>query len=415
MKIKIQNISAYLFLFVVGITSLKAQQRPLYSQYMLNQYLINPAFTGATDSYEATTNFRYQWVGLVDAPRTYALTVQGPSKTGNYGLGGSLFNDVTGPTSKTGINLSYAYHLKLSGNQRLAMGLSGGIMQFKVDGTKITVFDAGDQVLSNQRMSTLVPDFGFGIYWYQKKKFYIGVSAPQTIESPISFVDNNVKTLSKLTRHFFANAAYTFNLGDNFAIEPSVLVKYSAPVDLQFDAGARIFFRDVIWIGAVYRTDDAISGIIGYNTPDDKITIGYSYDFTTTNVQNYSFGTHEIMLKARFGAKKGYTGKGKEKKSEFEQLQSKFEEIELEELRREEAEKKKEEDKVAAKKELKELAIRDKELRTKIRKLRSDAEFLGFESPKDPNFSMHKSYVDALKELKELFARKKELEAKLNE
>ena len=188
----------------------QAQQRPLYSQYMLNRYVINPAYTGTLDHYEASTNFRYQWVGLVDAPRTYMLTVNGPSNSRSYGLGGALYNDVTGPTSKSGIYLSYAYHLKINTEQRLSMGLSGGVMQYKVDGTKVTVFDYGDQVLTNQKLTTLVPDFGFGLMWHKEKKFYLGLSVPQFIQSPISFTENNTQSLSNLTTHFFLNGGYTF-------------------------------------------------------------------------------------------------------------------------------------------------------------------------------------------------------------
>lgn len=404
-----------ILLLLIGWVSLQAQQRPLYSQYMLNRYLINPGYTGINDYFEATTNFRYQWVGLVDAPRTYALTVHGPNNSKKLGFGGSLYNDVTGPTSKTGINFSFAKHIQITAKQNLSLGVSGGLMQFKIDGTKVTVFDPGDQVLANQRMTTLIPDLGFGLYWYQKNKFYLGASVPQLFyESPISFVDNNDKVLSNLTRHFFLNGGYTFHIGTNFDIEPSFLVKYTEPVNAQFDLGARIIFKELIWLGAVYRTEDAVSAVIGYTTSDQKLTIGYSYDFTTSNIQNYSFGTHEIMLSARFGTKKGYSAKGKAKKSEFEQLKSKLEKYELEELEREEEEKKLEEEKEKAKVELKELEQKDLKLREKIRKLREEATVLGFESPKDNGFGKRQAYINALEELKSVYTRKKELERKLN-
>jgi type IX secretion system PorP/SprF family membrane protein len=402
-----------MLLLLMFTVEANAQQRPLYSQYMLNQYIINPAYTGLNDYYVASTNYRYQWVGIEDAPRTYALTVHGPGKSEKYGLGGSLYNDVTGPTSKSGMYLSYAYHFQVSTNQKVSMGLSGGIMQYKVDGTKVTVFDQGDQVLSNSRLTTLIPDFGWGVYWHQEDKFYLGLSTPQFIQSRISFTENGIKSPSILTVHYFLNGAYTFNLGDNFDIEPSFLVKYSYPTEVQIDAGARIIFKEFIWLGAVFRTDDAISAIIGFNTPNDQLSFGYSYDITTTNLSNYSFGTHELMVTAKFGKKKAYASKGKAKKSEFEQLQLKMEVKENEEFEREESKRAEEEKQLQLRKEIKELTEKDKMLRAKIRDFREQAKILGYDSPTHEDYGRRDLYLNTLEEIKENYAKKKALEAQL--
>jgi len=402
-----------MLLLLMFTIKVNAQQRPLYSQYMLNQYIINPAYTGLNDYYVASTNYRYQWVGIEDAPRTYALTVHGPGKSGKYGLGGALYNDVTGPTSKSGMYLSYAYHFQVSTHQKVSMGLSGGVMQYKVDGTKVTVFDPGDQVLSNSRLTTLIPDFGWGAYWHQEDKFYLGISTPQFIQSRISFTENGIKSPAILTVHYFLNGAYTFNLGDNFDLEPSFLVKYSYPTEVQIDAGARIIFKKFIWLGGVFRTDDAISAIIGFNTPNDQLSFGYSYDITTTNLSNYSFGTHELMVTAKFGKKKAYASKGRAKKAEFEQLQLKMEEKESEEFEREEAERIAEEEQQRLKKEIQILTEKDKELRTKIRSFREQAKILGYDSPTDENYGKRDDYLRTLEEIKENYAKKKALEEKL--
>lgn len=393
---------------------LQAQQKAMFSQYMFNQYTINPAYTGTTDNYYATSNYRHQWFGIAEAPRTYTLTVQGPGKSGNYGLGGSIYNDVTGPTSKSGIYLSYAYHFKLTRTQNISMGLSGGLMQYKVDGTKVTVFDPGDQVLTNQRLTTLLPDFGFGLYWYEKEKFYLGISTPQFVQSRISYTDNGVKSLSNLTIHYFLNGGYTFNLTSDFDIEPSFLVKYSAPVDVQLDAGARVIFRKMIWLGAVYRTEDAIAAMVGYTTPNKRLSFGYSYDFTRTNLSKYSFGSHELMVKVRFKSKKAYSAKGKAKKKAFEQLQEDLEGYELEQYEKEEKEKKEEAEKEKLRKELEEINTKDQELRNKVRDLRKEASDEGYSTPKDKGFSKRMEYLGVLQDIKSLYQRKKEIESILN-
>jgi type IX secretion system PorP/SprF family membrane protein len=402
-----------MLLLLIVMFKVNAQQRPLYSQYMLNQYIINPAYTGLNDYYVASTNYRYQWVGIEDAPRTYALTVHGPGKSGNYGLGGSLYNDVTGPTSKSGMYLSYAYHFQVSTKQMVSMGLSGGIMQYKVDGTKIDVFEPGDQVLSNSRLTTLIPDFGWGVYWSQKDKFYLGLSTPQFIQSRISFSENNIKSPSILTIHYFLNGGYTFNLNDNFDVEPSFLVKYSYPVDIQVDAGARIIFRKFIWLGGVFRTNDAISAIVGFNTPNDQMSFGYSYDLTTTNLSNYSFGTHELMVTAKFGQKKGYSSKGQAKKDEFVKLQQEMEVKENEEYEREQAKKSEQEKKDKLVTDLENATEKDKDLRNKVRNFREQAKMLGYDSPDNQDYARRDDYLKILEEIKKNYAKKKALEAKL--
>ncbi len=358
-------------MLVVATITINAQQKALYSQYMLNKYIINPGVTGTKDHFVASTNFRYQWLGFVDAPRTYALTVHGPMSSGKFGIGGSIYNDVTGPTSKTGIYLTFAKQVQLNSKQKLSFGLSGGLLQFKIDGTKLTVFEPGDQVLTNQRMTSMLPDFGFGAYWYEDDKFYLGISTPQFIQSKISFTENNVTSLSNLTVHYFLNGGYTFHINSDFDVEPSVLVKYSAPVDIQFDLGTRIIFKDNVWLGVVYRTQDAISAVVGYTTADDKLSFGYSYDFTQSNVRNYSTGTHEIMLSAKFGKKRAYQARGKAKRSEFQRLRD-----EKEEYSPSETEKQPEVDAETEKlkKELKLLEGKDKSLRNQLRQLKRKPE-----------------------------------------
>src|SRR3954465_13312538 len=95
-----------LILIICGASAF-AQQLPQYSQYMLNEMAINPAVAGRDDFAEVRSNNRHQWMGITDGPRTYMLTLQGPIKDKNMGLGMNLYTDIVGPTRRTGINFSY--------------------------------------------------------------------------------------------------------------------------------------------------------------------------------------------------------------------------------------------------------------------------------------------------------------------
>lgn len=296
----------YIWLFLMVAGAGFAQQLPQYSQYMLNEMAINPAVAGKNDYAEVRSNNRQQWVGITDAPRTYMLTVEGPIKDKNMGLGMNLYTDIVGPTRRTGINFSYAYHLKLNKDDlRLSFGLSAGILQWGIDGSKITLHDEGDQQLLTTYLTTIVPDFGAGVYFHKKNKFYFGLSLPQLYQAPISLYDGAGKN-SKIVSQVNLNGAYKFKIDEDFTIEPSFLVKYEAPAPAKIDIGARAIYKDQIWIGATCRFNDAFSALVGYMFKDYLI-IGYSYDITTTKIKKYSSGTHEILLGIRFSRKQAAT------------------------------------------------------------------------------------------------------------
>ncbi|MFH1320624.1 MAG: type IX secretion system membrane protein PorP/SprF [Bacteroidota bacterium] len=278
-----------------------AQQLPQYSQYLINDYIMNPAIGGSKDHFEAKSNHRYQWMGIVDAPRTYILSVNGPLRAKKVGVGGYLFTDITGPTSRVGIYLSYAYHINLNESVKLSLGLFGGILQYNVDGTKITLKDIADPVIGNEVKSVLIPDAGFGLYLYSKK-YYFGVSIPQLLNNKLKLFEDQDAILSSLKSHLFMTGGYKILFSNDFVLEPSFLLKAVRPVPVQLDLSAKIIYRNTVWLGGSFRTYDAMSVLVGYSFKD-QIFFGYSFDFSTSDIKNYSAGTHEIMLGIRFAWK----------------------------------------------------------------------------------------------------------------
>ncbi|MBA2613743.1 MAG: type IX secretion system membrane protein PorP/SprF [Bacteroidetes bacterium] len=301
----------YICLFSLIAVCGFSQQLPQYTQYMLNEMAINPAVAGKDDYADVRSNNRYQWIGITDAPRTYMLTLNGPIKAKNMGVGMNLYTDIVGPTRRTGLNFSYAYHAKLKKDMFLSLGVSAGILQWGIDGSKLVLRDSGDENLLSTYQTTYVPDFGAGIYFHKKDKFYLGLSLPQLYQAPIKLYEGAGKN-SRIVNHFNLNGAYKFDLGDDFKIEPSFLLKYEIPAPPKIDVGARLIYQEQIWIGGAYRHHDAFTALIGYFYKN-YLMIGYSYDITTTNIKKYSTGTHEIMLGIRFSKKQSATWEKKEK------------------------------------------------------------------------------------------------------
>lgn len=306
-----KKIYYILILLVFSLLNSVAQQLPQYTQYMLNEMAINPAVAGREEFTDIRSNNRYQWVGITDAPRTYMLTCHGPLKAKNMGLGMHLYTDIVGPTRRTGLNFAYAYHLKFKNDMHLSLGLSAGILQWGIDGSKLILHDDGDANLLTSYKTTMVPDFGTGLYFYKSKRFYFGVALPQIYQAPIKIYEKSPNG-SKIVTHLNVNGAYTFDLGEDFKLEPSFLLKYAKPAPIKLDVGARVIYKDQVWLGGAYRHHDAFTALVGYMYKD-YLMFGYSYDFTTTNIKNYSSGTHEVMLGLRFSRKQASTWETKTK------------------------------------------------------------------------------------------------------
>lgn len=302
----------YITFIVLLVNGLTAQQLPQYTQYMLNDLAINPAVAGKDNFADVRSNNRYQWVGITDAPRTYMLTLHSPLKKRNMGLGTHLYTDIVGPTRRVGIKLAYAYHIKIAEKTKIALGLSAGVQQWGIDGSKLYLHDAGDDNLLTQYQTRTIPDFGAGVLVHNEK-WYVGFSAPQLYQSPIKLYPNGDHK-GKLVTHFLVNGAYKFDIGDDFKIEPSFLVKYASPAPVKVDVGARAIYQEQVWLGVGYRHNDVVTAIIGFMYKN-YLMIGYSYDFTTTNLKKYSTGTHELMLGIRFSKQqsKHWTDDGQSK------------------------------------------------------------------------------------------------------
>ena len=285
-------------IFLICGTSLFSQQLPHFSQYYLNDFLINPAVAGSRGYFEGISTHRYQWEGITDAPRTYTLSVQGPTKNRKMGLGGYIFTDIVGPTRRTGFNASYSYHLKINETTKLALGINAGLLQFMIDGSKITLRDANDAIITGGVQKTLVPDAGFGLYLYHKKYFF-GFSAPQLLNYKVEFFDEGENPSGTLPSHFFLTGGYKFQASDDFTVEPIVFVKYVSPAPVQVEGTLKITYKNQLWLAGTFRDKDAITASVGYLI-NESFTIAYAYDFTTTNIKNYSDGTHELAIGARF-------------------------------------------------------------------------------------------------------------------
>lgn len=294
---KISRIHIVILLILSPIATAFGQQIPQYTQYFLTQFDLNPAVAGTQPHFEALAAHRSQWTGITDAPRTYFLGLHAPSKSRKMGFGGSAYTDVAGPTRRTGFQGTYAYHLNTSASTKLSLGVAFGLLQFTIDGSSINLRDPSDQTLTQSMESETKPDASFGVMWYGEK-FQIGLSAGQILHNKVDLYPGD--EAGRLAVHYHAYGSYRHDISSDFQIEPMALVKFVSPMKPQADIGMRMLYRGKLWLGGSYRTHDAAAVFAGYEI-QDYLTIGYSYDITTSDLKRYSAGTHEVVLRVRFG------------------------------------------------------------------------------------------------------------------
>ena len=287
-KIKLLCVCMLLFSIV------RAQQDYMITQYMFNGLFINPAYTGVHKYFTTSLLHRNQWTGFTDgAPRTTLFAIDGPVFKNSTGLGLILGDDRLGVTQQNDIMANYSYQLKFK-KSALSFGLRSGFSFYKANVNDLVYWDSNDPVYINYK-NRVTPKFGTGIF-YHSDKYYVGLSIPTLIahENGNGF-DWDFEKGTFLRRHYFLTGGYVFENGELWKFKPSFLLKYTSTAPLEADINFSVLYKEMLSLGASYRTNDAIVAIFQYQA-NQRFRVGYSYDFTISDLRNYTTGSHEIML-----------------------------------------------------------------------------------------------------------------------
>ncbi|MDB5119347.1 MAG: Type secretion system rane protein PorP/SprF family [Sphingobacteriales bacterium] len=278
-----------------------AQQKSLFSQYMFNPLIINPAYSAIDNSLNITTVARQQWVGFKGAPNTQTLSIHSPiKKKSNTSVGLMAFRDQIGESiSETGAFITLAQRIKLNDETYFAVGFNGGLSQYSASysstGTPLDV--NSDPAFLDQNTKRI--NLGLGLMFFSDK-FYAGISSPFLYTSDIG--SNTQKT--KNTPTFMLQGGYLFDLGENFKLKPNALVKYISGSPVQVDLNMNFLIKEIVWLGASYRTMDSVDFLTELNLTKN-LSLGYSYDHSTTKLSEAHSGSHEVMLNVRFSLASG--------------------------------------------------------------------------------------------------------------
>ncbi|MEZ4826478.1 MAG: type IX secretion system membrane protein PorP/SprF [Bacteroidia bacterium] len=287
-----------------------AQQEPLFSQYRINAFVINPAIAGSTAKQEVRLNYRSQWRQFPGSPRTASLTWQGAVDE-KSGLGLLVFADGVGPNQRTGMQTAYAFHIPVgyegsNGQNYLSLGMAGKFMQFRFQGEKVYFQDQTDPAIYESSQGLMIGDVAFGAHFYNDY-FFAGFSAPNLLQSSFgtTFDQASRSLISRLYRHYFAFVGYKF-VYDNLTIEPSVLIKKVQTTPYQIEANVKFYLlEDKFFAGVSYRTDWFMTFMVGVHA--NNFHFIYSSDLMLPNARpGQLYGTsNEFTLGYDLGAGAG--------------------------------------------------------------------------------------------------------------
>ena len=310
-------IQAVFLSFIFGTAV--AQQVPMYSQYIMNGFLVNPSFAGRDGYTTVNLTVREQWVGMAGSPSTYAASFQTrilknsyiskstsvrknivkPTKGGRVGVGGYLFNDNNGIMRRTGGQVAYAYHIPMGPTPNtLSFGLALTAYNYAIN-TDGVAYDRDDPYLNSYDRSVFITDFNFGAN-YTTSKYYVGFAMTNLLRGSLIFADTSSNNRSELG-HFFLTGGVKIPINGEWRLEPSAFIKSSDMMfnSIQLDLTSRVYYKDDYWAGLSYRTNDALIMMLGLKY--DKFYFAYAFDFALTDIRTQTLGTHEITLAVKFG------------------------------------------------------------------------------------------------------------------
>jgi len=294
-----------------------SQKEPQYTQYMYNIGSFNPAYVGTVQSPEIAGLYRAQWLDIPGSPRTIRLGTNIPFTNETTGLGFNIISDQLGPSTQTYVELAYSYQFNVSDNAKLSFGMDAGGSFLNVDFSKGTFENPGEPILGRETISKFYPTVGAGLFLYEDDIWYAGVSIPNFLTDGI--YNDDVATIIEDKMQFNFIGGYVFDLSETLKFKPAFLINYISGAPLNTNLSANFLYNEKFTMGASYRFGNAVSALAGFQISNSAF-IGYSYDYNTQPLGEFSSGSHEVILKFYLGKGDGSSTNDKNLKGKPKQI-----------------------------------------------------------------------------------------------
>jgi type IX secretion system PorP/SprF family membrane protein len=270
-----------------------AQQDLSYTQYMFNGLMINPAYAGNHNALSITGMMRKQWVGIEGAPSTFLVSGHMPLLNNKVGLGVMIFQDRIGVSNKLQASMAYSYKI-IKDDKRLSFGLQAMVLDYSQLYSQLDNLNPQDKNFQ-QNYQQLFLNAGAGIY-YETRRYYVGFSVPQLVRN---YYEPGNPSSDRQLRQYLLNAGYTFFLHPLVQFKPAGLLQINEELPSTFGLSANFLYNEKIWLGLSYRYRSSMSVLLGLWVTD-KMKLGFSYDYLTSDLQKVAKGSMEIMVNYRF-------------------------------------------------------------------------------------------------------------------
>lgn len=274
-----------------------AQRHPIFTQYMFNGLVVNPAYAGSHEGITLTASFRNQWTGIKHAPQTKVFSGHSPIKFSRSSAGLVVMHDRVGVTKETMVYGTYSYRIPVSEHGKVAVGGQAGFISYKgnFDELEVTTQNGNQDPAFARNDARILPNLGIGVY-YHDKKTYVGLSLPTIINNKLNATDLGTK--ARQERHYFLTAGRIFDLNPDLKLKPNILLRWMENGPFQYDLNTNLLIKNILWVGVSYRMNDSVDGLLEWNA-NEQLSIGYSYGYPVSVLASSQSGTHEIVLNYR--------------------------------------------------------------------------------------------------------------------
>jgi len=289
MNLKYKKIVGLFILLSVYMSF--GQQDPQFTNYMYNTMSVNSAYAGSRGHLTLLGLHRTQWVGLDGAPMSQSFSIDSPVGK-KVGLGFSLVNDRIGPSDEFYADINFSYTINVSEDRRLSFGIKGGTRVLNIDWARGDTQNP-DAVFQQNVSNRFLPTVGLGLFLHSDTS-YLGVSVPNFLTD--EHYDEIQESIAAERLHFFFIGGTVLGLSARTKFKPAFLVKHVVGAPLIVDLSANFLLNENFRLGAAYRWDDSVSGLLGFQL-SPQLMVGYAYDYTLTELQNYNSGSHEFLVR----------------------------------------------------------------------------------------------------------------------
>ncbi|MCH2199157.1 MAG: type IX secretion system membrane protein PorP/SprF [Flavobacteriales bacterium] len=280
--------------FLLLMNGVVGQQSPVLSQYMHHALPLNPAFAGSAESTTFALGYRKQWVGFSDAPRTHLLSAHTPAQNGKLGIGLTAWNDQFGVSKSTQIGGAFAYRMPTR-NANLSLGLAIHWVFGTDQWSEVITTEENDPQFVGGNQTFGLPDAGFGLY-YERQSAYLSFSVPSLLKRSYRSGEGYVAEFEMESVPTYFNMGGELKLTPMLALRPSAMLIASTQGIQQTDFNVIFRYDNRFDIGASYRTQRAVVGLIRYHI-NGQLSLAYAYDHWISAIASYQSGTHELTLR----------------------------------------------------------------------------------------------------------------------